>query len=157
MPEVGQPAPDFRLRNQENEWVQLSDYRDKKVVLFIFPKANTLGCNMQACGFRDEFETINAANAVILGLSADTPAILKQWKIDKKLPYDLLSDPDHQVLEQWGAWHDSPLNLLGMRLVDRSYWVIDEHGIVIDGKVGVSPNSSVRRTLEAVNVHTASV
>ena len=157
MPEIGSPAPDFRLRNQENEWVRLSDYRGKKVVLFIFPKANTMGCNAQACGFRDEFETINTANAVILGMSADTPDILKKWKADKMLPYDLLSDPDHQVLEQWGAWRNSPFNLLGFMAIERSYWVIDEQGKVIDGKAGISPNSSVRRALEAVNIQTAGV
>jgi len=156
-PEIGKPAPDFRLQNQDGKWVQLSDYRGKKVVLFIFPKANTMGCNMQACSFRDEFETISAANAVILGLSADTPEVLKKWKADKKLQYDLLSDPDHKLLEQWGVWHDSPLNLLGMRMVDRSYWVIDENGIVIDGKAGIGPNQSVRRALEAVNINTATV
>jgi thioredoxin-dependent peroxiredoxin len=157
MPEIGKPAPEIRLQNQEGEWVQLSDYKGKKVVLFIFPRANTMGCNAQACGFRDEFETISAANAVVLGLSADTPEVLKKWKADKKLPYDLLSDPDHKILEDWGVWHNSPLKLIGVRMVDRSYWVIDEQGIVIDGKAGIGPNESVRRALEAVNINVASV
>jgi peroxiredoxin Q/BCP len=157
MPEIGKLAPDFRLQNQDGKWVKLSDYKGKKVVLFVFPRANTMGCNMQACGFRDEFETISAANAVILGLSADTPDALKKWKADKKLPYDLLSDPDHKVLEQWGVWHDTPLHFLGIRMVDRSYWVMDENGIIVDGKVGIGPNQSVRRALEAVNIKVAGV
>jgi peroxiredoxin Q/BCP len=157
MPEVGEIAPDFRLQNQDGHWVRLSDYRGRKVVLFVFPRANTMGCNAQACGFRDEFETISARNAVILGLSADKPETLRKWKRDKKLPYDLLSDPDHQVLEEWGAWRGSPLNLLSFMAIERSFWLIDEHGRVLDGKVGVSPNSSVRRVLERLNINTAAV
>lgn len=157
MPEVGQIAPDFRLQNQEGRWVRLSDYRGKKVVLFVFPKANTMGCNAQACGFRDEFETISAQNAVILGLSADQPERLRKWKRDKKLPYDLLSDPEHTVLEQWGAWRKPPLSLLNFMAIERSYWVIDESGRIIDGKIGVSPNGSVRRVLQTLNIDTAAV
>ena len=157
MPEIGKPAPDFRLQNQDGEWVKLSDYRGKKVVLFIFPKANTAGCNAQACGFRDEFETISAQNAVILGLSADMPVKLKAWKQSKNLPYDLLSDPDHKVLETWGAWRGSPLNLLSFLAIERSYWLIDENGIVTDGKAGISPNDSVRRALETLGVQTTAV
>lgn len=152
MPTIGDTAPDFKLQNQDGQWVNLSDYRGKKVVLFVFPKANTMGCNAQACGFRDEFETISAANAVILGLSADSPETLKKWKQDKRLPYDLLSDPDHQVLESWGMWRDSPLKLLGFSSIERSYWVIDEKGLIVDGKVGITPGASVRRALEAVNI-----
>lgn len=137
--------------------MQLSDYRGKKVVLFIFPKANTGGCNAQACGFRDEFETISARNAIILGLSADSPERLKKWKRSKSLPYDLLSDPEHKVLEEWGAWRGSPLNLLSFMAIERSYWLIDENGIVVDGKAGISPGGSVRRALEALGVQTAAI
>lgn len=157
MPEVGETAPDFRLQNQDGEWVRLSDYRGRKVVLFIFPKANTGGCNAQACGFRDEFETFNAANAIVLGLSADSPTTLKQWQASKRIPYDLLSDPDHQVLKQWGAWRKPPLNLLSFLAIERSYFVIDERGIVIDGKVGVSPGGSVSRALKTLNINTTAV
>ncbi|MGL4649035.1 MAG: peroxiredoxin, partial [Caldilineaceae bacterium] len=73
MPHTGEIAPDFELLNQDGKRVHLSDFRGQKVVLFVFPKANTMGCNAQACGFRDEFETIQAQNAVILGISTDLP------------------------------------------------------------------------------------
>ena len=117
MPEIGQIAPDFELLNQNGQPVKLSDYRGRKVVLFVFPKANTMGCNAQACGFRDEFETISASNAIILGISADSVDTLKEWKQNKQLPYDLLSDPDHAMLEAWGAFGMSLLGLIRLPMI----------------------------------------
>src|SRR5690606_19777985 len=104
MPAVGEKAPDFELKNQNGETVRLSDYRGRKVVLFAFPKAFTSGCTAQACGLRDSFPLLENVNATVLGLSPDPPEDLKAWKEAENLPYDLLSDPDHTVLEQWGAW-----------------------------------------------------
>ncbi|HYO87539.1 MAG TPA: peroxiredoxin [Candidatus Limnocylindrales bacterium] len=155
MPELGQLAPDFELNNQNGQPVKLSDYRGKKVVLFAFPKANTAGCNAQACGFRDEFETIDASNAVIFGISGDSVDTLKQWKQNKSLPYDLLSDPGHKMLEAWGAWGVPMIGLVRLPMIQRSYWVIDEQGKLVDKKVPVSPGDSVKRALEAVQVDVA--
>jgi peroxiredoxin Q/BCP len=152
MPEIGKPAPDFELRNQDGQPVKLSDYRGRKVVLFAFPKANTMGCNAQACGFRDEFESISAHNAVILGLSGDSIETLKEWKQNKQLPYDLLSDPEHEVLKAWDAFGMSLLGVIRLPMIQRSYWVIDEQGTLIDKKVPVSPGDSVKRALEAVQI-----
>src|SRR5215203_5849046 len=100
---IGEPAPDFTLPNQDGQLIRLSDFRGKKVVLFAFPRANTMGCNAQACGFRDEFEEFRTNNAVVLGISCDPQQALQDWKMGKKLPYNLLSDPDHVVVEPWGA------------------------------------------------------
>ena len=72
--------------------------------MFAFPKAATSGCTTQACGFRDNFPQIEAGAAVVLGISPDEPAALLKWKQEENLPYDLLSDPQHEVLEAWGAW-----------------------------------------------------
>lgn len=154
MLEIGQQAPDFELLNQDGQPVRLSDLRGKKVVLFFFPKANTIGCNAQACGFRDEFETIRAANAVVFGVSADSVETLRRWKADKNLPYDLLSDPSHQMLKQWGVWGIPMLGLVKIPVVNRSYYVVGEDGRIIAGKVNIGPQDSVRQALEAVDVRT---
>ncbi|MBL8147908.1 MAG: peroxiredoxin [Anaerolineae bacterium] len=152
MPAVGELAPDFELLNQDGKTVRLSDFRGQKVVLFVFPKANTMGCNAQACGFRDEFEAISARNAVILGLSADSPETLEEWKRSKQLPYDLLSDPEHAVIEAWGAYGLPLLGLVRLPMIQRGYWVIDEQGTMVAMKVPVAPGDSVKRALEAVNI-----
>ncbi len=150
MPNIGQPAPDFELLNQEGQTVRLSDYRGKKVVIFAFPKANTGGCNAQACAFRDELPRIQSNNAVVLGVSTDSVETLKGWKQSKKLQYDLLSDSDHKFLEAWGAWGIPVISIIKIPMAMRSYWVIDEQGIVISAQVGVGPTDSVEKALKAI-------
>ncbi len=147
---LGQQATDFELPNQDGQTIRLSDFRGQKVILFAFPKAGTPGCNAQACNFRDEFFTIRSANAVVLGISPDSVEQLRQWKLDKNLPYDLLSDSDHTVLKAWGAWGISLLSVIRIPMVNRSFWVIDENGVVIAEQINVSPHESVRKALAAV-------
>ncbi len=145
MPAVGEKAPDFELPNQDGKPVKLSDFRGKKVVLFAYPKAGTSGCTTQACGFRDEFPRIDAANAVVLGISPDEPEALRQWKAKEGLPYDLLSDPDHTVLEAWGAWGEKSMYGKTYMGVIRSHWVIDEDGTIADEQIKISPKDSVEK------------
>jgi len=150
MPTVGQAPPDFELLNQDGRSVRLSDFRGRRVIIFAFPKANTMGCNNQACSFRDVFPQIESHNAVVLGVSSDSVDVLADWKRRKDLQYDLLSDPDHQMLEAWEAWG---FNLFVIKLpisATRSYWVIDEHGILVDQQIGVRPQESVDKALAAV-------
>jgi thioredoxin-dependent peroxiredoxin len=147
MPAIGQPAPDFELLNQDNQPVKLSDFRGKKVVLFAYPKAGTPGCTTQACGFREEFPKLTAANVVVLGISADSPKDQLKWKQTENLPYDLLSDPDHAVLEAWGAWGEKSMYGKKYLGIIRSHWVIDEQGVVADEQLGISPKDSVEKAV----------
>lgn len=150
MPAIGEPAPDFELQNQAGKKIKLSDYRGKKVVIFAFPKANTSGCNQQACSFRDAWPQIEAKDAVVLGVSADSVDELAAWKTLKKLPYDLLSDPDHKMLTAWGAWG---IDLRIFKLpgaATRSCWVVDEQGILVEQQIGIRPRESVEKALAAV-------
>ncbi len=147
---IGQQAPDFELPNQDGQPVRLSDFRGQRVVIFAFPKANTMGCTMQACAFRDEFRRIEAENAVVLGISVDSQDDLRSWKADKQLPYDLLSDPDKTMLDPWGAGDNSLLGVITFPGAKRSYWVIDEDGTIRDMQIGVRPEQSVRRALAAL-------
>ena len=150
MPTVGKAAPDFELLNQDGQSVRLSDFRGKRVIIFAFPKANTMGCNNQACSFRDIFPQIKSNNAIVLGVSSDSVEELAGWKKLKQLQYDLLSDPDHKMLDAWDAWG---LKLFVIKLpisATRSYWVIDENGILIEQQIGVRPQESVDKALAAV-------
>jgi len=148
MPQVGDKAPDFELKNQDGQTVRLSDFRGKKIVLFAYPKAGTSGCTTQACGLRDEFPRIESANAIVLGLSPDEPADLLKWKKKENLPYDLLSDPDHAVLDAWGVWGEKSMYGKTYMGVIRSHWIIDEDGTVVDAQINVSPTESVERATQ---------
>jgi peroxiredoxin Q/BCP len=150
MLKIGSAAPDFTLCNQDGRNVSLRDLRGRKVVIFAFPKADTMGCNAQACAFRDEFPSISASNAVVLGVSADSVEELARWKTNKKLPYDLLSDPQHTMLTAYGAW-GMGIGLIKLPFINRSYWVIDQNGILIDMQLGVQPRASVEKAIKAIN------
>lgn len=150
MPDIGKIAPDFELKNQDNELVRLSDFRGKRVIIFAFPKANTMGCNNQACSFRDVFPQIASKNALVFGVSSDSTTTLASWKKRKQLQYDLLSDPQHKMLDAWEAW-GIDLKLFKLPLgATRSYWVIDEKGILVDQQIGVRPAESVEKALASV-------
>ncbi len=148
MPTVGELAPDFELLNQRGEAVKLSDYRGSKVLLFAYPKAATPGCTVQACGFRDNFAQIETADAVVLGISPDEPAALAVWIADEGLQYDLLSDPEHQVLEAWSAWGEKSMYGKKYMGVVRSHWIIGADGIVLDEQLKVSPKKSIEKALK---------
>ena len=148
MPSPGEMAPDFALQNQRRELVRLSDYRGRKVLLFAYPKAGTSGCTVQACGFRDNFSQIEMANAVVLGISPDAPADLAKWIEAESLPYDLLSDPDHQTLEAWRAWGERSMYGKTYQGVIRSHWIIGEDGRVLDEQISISPKKSIAAALK---------
>ena len=148
MPSAGEKAPDFALKNQHGETVRLSDYRGKKVLLFAYPRAGTSGCTTQACGFRDNYAQIQTADAVVLGLSPDEPAALAKWLDKEKLGYDLLSDPDHAVLEAWQAWGERSMYGKKYMGVIRSHWIIGEDGTVLDAQVKISPKKSIETALK---------
>ena len=148
MPSVGNVAPDFELLNQNGAPVKLSDFRGKKVLLFAYPKAGTSGCTVQACGFRDNFAQIETADAVVLGLSPDEPAALAKWIDKENLGYDLLSDPDHKVLEAWSAWGERSMYGKKYMGVIRSHWIIGEDGTVLDEQLKISPKKSIEKALK---------
>ncbi|MDD9957125.1 MAG: peroxiredoxin [Anaerolineaceae bacterium] len=150
MPAIGEVAPDFELLNQDGESVRLVDLRGRRVILFAYPKAATPGCTTQACGFRDNYPQVEAGDAIVLGLSPDEPPALRQWIDDEGFPFDLLSDPQHEVLEAWGAWGERSMYGNKYMGVIRSHWVIGADGVVEDAQVNVSPKNSVKRALAAL-------
>jgi peroxiredoxin Q/BCP len=93
---------DFALQNQDGKTVHLSDYKDSPVVLFFYPRADTPGCTLESCGFRDIFEKFQKAGIVVLGISRDTVKDQKKFKDKYELPYDLLADPEMVLIKRYG-------------------------------------------------------
>ena len=150
MPVVGEQAPDFELLNQDGKPVKLSDFHGKRVILFAYPKADTPGCTIQACGMRDNYPRFQDANAIVLGISPDEPEDNLKWKQKQNLPYDLLSDPEHKILEAWGAWGEKAMFGKKYDGVIRSHWVIDANGTLIDQQLNVKPEDSVNKAVGLV-------
>jgi len=148
MAEVGKKAPNFKLQNQDGKVVKLGDFKGKKVVIFAYPRANTSGCTRQASGFRDEIRRIKKAGGIVLGISTDKPETLKKWRDKIELPYDLLSDPDHEVLEAYGAWGEKKMYGKTYEGVLRSHFIIGADGTLLHQQIKVSPDQSVAVALE---------
>jgi peroxiredoxin Q/BCP len=130
MIEIGKPAPDLSLKNQADQDVRLSDLGGQWVVLYFYPKDNTPGCTVEACEFTAGVEEFAALDAVVLGCSPDTTRKHRNF-IDKfDLKISLLSDPDHKVMEKYGAWGEKKMYGRTFQGVKRSTVIIDPSGKV---------------------------
>lgn len=128
--ETGQKVEDFTLQNNKGEKVSLSDYKGKNVVLYFYPKDDTPGCTTEACDFRDNYESFQDVNAVILGVSPDSEESHKKFIDKHDLPFELLVDEDKEVAEQFGVWQLK--NKFGKEYMGivRSTFIIDQEGVL---------------------------
>jgi peroxiredoxin Q/BCP len=122
--EVNQKVADFTLETDEGKTANLSDYAGQPVVLFFYPRANTPGCTIEACGFRDVFQKIQAAGAVVLGISRDTSKAQAKFRAKYELPYTLLADVDEVVCNQFGVMKDKNMYGKKVRGIERTTFVI---------------------------------
>jgi thioredoxin-dependent peroxiredoxin len=105
LPATGSAAPDFTLKDQAGADVSLAGLRGKWVILYFYPRDDTPGCTKEACNFRDNFAALQAAGAVVLGLSPDTAAAHQKFAAKHELPFRLLVDEEgHGVARAYGAW-----------------------------------------------------
>ncbi|KXP11888.1 thioredoxin-dependent thiol peroxidase [Tsukamurella pseudospumae] len=124
----GDPAPSFTLPDQDGNPVSLADYRGRRVVLYFYPAAMTPGCTKQACDFRDNLADFGDAGLAVLGISPDKPEKLKKFVERDGLTFPLLSDPDKQVLTEYGAFGEKMMYGKTVTGVIRSTFVIDAEG-----------------------------
>src|SRR5690606_18289843 len=130
--EIGQKAPDFEVKDQEGNIIRLSDYRGKKVVLYFYPIDNTPGCTAQACNIRDNYEALQKAGYVVLGIISDSQKSHKKFAEKQNLPFPLLADVDLVVHEKYGTWLEK--QMFGRKYMGtaRTTFVIDEQGLIED-------------------------
>lgn len=140
-------APDFSLPDQDGKNHKLSDYRGKWVLLYFYPKDNTPGCTKEACTLRDAFEEFERKNAVVLGMSADSPKSHKGFMEKHKLPFVLLSDESKQVLESYGVW--AKKKFLGREYLGilRNSYLINPEGKIVKIYEGVKPANHAEEVL----------
>lgn len=128
----GDPAPDFETRDQDGNPVRLSDFRGKKVVLYFYPKDDTPGCTAEACDLRDNYERFLAQGYAVLGVSVDDEKSHRKFMQKFNLPFPLLADTDHQLVNDYGVWGEK--NLYGRTYMGtfRKTFIIDESGTIAD-------------------------
>ena len=126
--EVGQKAPNFEAKIESGETIKLSDYLGKKVVLYFYPKDNTPGCTAQSCNLRDNYEALQKAGYVVLGISSDSEKSHVKFIEKQSLPFSLIADPDKKVHELYGTWVEKSMYGRQYMGTARTTFIIDEQG-----------------------------
>lgn len=150
--EPGSPAPDFTLHDQNGQKVSLASLRGRRVIVFVYPAAMTPGCTTEACDFRDSLAPLQAAGYEVIGVSPDEPERLARFAERDALNYPLLSDPEHTLLQAWGAYGEK--NLYGKLTVGviRSTFVLDEQGLIEHALYNVKATGHVARVRKLLGV-----
>jgi peroxiredoxin Q/BCP len=144
--------PSFFLPDQNGVMHSLSDYKGKWVVIYFYPKDDTPGCTKEACAFRDHIQEFIKRGVVILGISKDSVASHKKFAEKYNLPFTLLSDPDHKVIEAFGAWGTKKFmgrEFVGIR---RNSYLIDPAGEIVKTYEGVNPLAHAKAVLADIDV-----
>lgn len=141
-PKIGNKAPAFSLKNQNNETIKLSSYvGNKNVIVYFYPKAMTPGCTTQACGIRDTQSELEKLDTVVLGISPDPVARLKKFEEKQSLSFDLLSDEDHAVAEKYRVWGLKKFMGREFMGILRTTFIIDKTGRLVHIMDKVKTNS----------------
>ena len=142
MLKIGTKAPDFTLKDQDNNEHSLKDYRGRKVVLYFYPKDNTSGCTKQACNFSELYPQFEEKGAVVLGISKDSVASHKKFQEKFHLSFTLLSDTEKEAIQAYDVWKEKTMYGKKTMGLVRTTYLIDEDGIIVKafGKVNAGEN-----------------
>ena len=135
----GDKAPLFTGKDQNGNKVSLGSYKGKKVVLYFYPADDTPTCTIQACNLRDNFALLKKQEFEVIGVSPDETAKHKKFETKYKLPFILIADPDHTIIDKYGVWGEKQLYGRKYMGLHRTTFVIDEKGII--RKIFLRPRS----------------
>lgn len=128
--QVGEKAPEVLGVNQDGQEIRLSDYSGKKIVLYFYPKDSTPGCTAQACSLRDNYDALQKAGYVVLGVSADSEKSHQKFIEKQNLPFDLIADTDTNLSTQFGTWGEKSMYGRKYMGMFRTTFIIDEKGVI---------------------------
>ena len=130
MMNIGDKAPEVLGKDEQGRDIRLSDYRGRKLVLYFYPKDNTSGCTAEACSLRDNYEALQTAGYEVVGVSKDSAASHVKFKEKHELPFPLIADVNHELLETMGAWGEK--SMYGKKTMGtiRTTFIINEEGII---------------------------
>lgn len=144
----GAKAPDFILKDQNDDDISLNMFKGKKIVLYFYPKDNTPGCTKEACSIRDVYDDILETDAVVIGISKDSISSHGKFSRKYNLPFYLLSDPDGKIIEAYGAWKEKTMFGKTFLGILRSTYIIDGNGIISKVFPKVKPEDHGKEILD---------
>ena len=124
----GDPAPDFTAAADSGNKIRLEGFRGKKVILYFYPKDDTPGCTREACDFRDAYGALCRKEIIVVGVSVDSVGSHIKFKAKHSLPFPLVSDEDHKIVESYGVWKEKSMYGKKFMGVEQTTFVIDEKG-----------------------------
>ena len=133
---IGDKAPDILGIDENGKEIRLKDFQGRKLVLYFYPKDNTSGCTAEACSLRDHYAELQQAGYDVVGVSKDSAASHQRFKEKHELPFPLIADVNHELLETMGAWGEK--NMYGRKTMGtiRTTFIINEEGIIEDIMAG---------------------
>lgn len=132
MMKIGDKAPDLLGLNEEGREVRLSDYKDKKIALYFYPKDNTSGCTAQACSLRDSYNDLLDKGFEVIGVSVDNEKSHQKFKEKNNLPFTLIADTDKTLVEKFGVWQEKKMYGKAYMGTVRTTFIINPEGIIED-------------------------
>lgn len=142
-PAVDEPAPDFRLQDQNGEWHDLQDYRESWLVVYFYPKDQTPGCTTEACNFRDNIFAFKAIGAAVVGISLDDVESHKEFSDKYKLPFVILADEGGAVADAYGVLRDYKL----IKIASRQSFLVNPEGVIVKHYEDVDPETHTQEVL----------
>lgn len=148
---AGMQAPEINSIDQDGNAVTLEQFKGKTVVLYFYPKDDTPGCTAEACDFRDNYQGLLSKGIVVLGVSVDDEASHKKFVNKHSLPFPLLADTDHKIVNDYGVWIEK--NMYGKKYmgVNRRTFIIDENGTIKDVIKKVDTKNATGQVLELLS------
>ena len=143
IPAVGEPAPGFRLQDQNGEWHDLGDYRGTWVAVYFYPKDQTPGCTTEACNFRDNIFAFKAIGAEVVGISLDSVDSHKEFSDKYKLPFVILADDGGAIADNYGVLTDYKL----MKVASRQSFLVNPEGVIVKHYEDVDPDTHTQEVL----------
>ena len=127
---IGDKAPEILGKDEQGRDIRLSDYRGRKLVLYFYPKDNTSGCTAEACSLRDGYDQLQAEGYEVVGVSKDSAASHVKFKEKHQLPFPLIADVNHELMEAMGAWGEKTMYGKKTMGTIRTTFIINEEGII---------------------------
>ncbi|MBC7615981.1 MAG: thioredoxin-dependent thiol peroxidase [Pedobacter sp.] len=144
----GDQAPKFTSKDQNGNTVSLDQFKGKRVVLYFYPKDNTPGCTAEACDFRDNYQGLAAKGIEVLGVSVDDEKSHQKFITKFSLPFTLLADTDHAIVEAYGVWAEKSMYGKKYMGVNRTTFIMDEEGTIAHIITKVDTKSPTEQVLQ---------
>ncbi|TSD67826.1 thioredoxin-dependent thiol peroxidase [Inquilinus sp. KBS0705] len=147
---AGEKAPNFTANNQNGEAVSLADFKGKNIILYFYPKDNTPGCTAESCDFRDNYQSLLSKGFEVIGVSVDDEKSHKKFETKYQLPFTLIADTDHKIVEAYGVWVEKSMYGKQYMGTARTTFIINGDGIINKVIDKVDTKASSQQVLDAL-------